>query len=383
MEIKTKLAVIYETQIIDATTGRVVKRNAPKRNLLLDSGLDNIASNTFRDVGRYCVLGDGTKPTKRDSGAITVSIASGVATASSGYFEAEDVGRLLKLDSGQEVYIDGYTSSTEVSVTGAADDAASESTIWYVNETGHENELVRSSSLSSDSGDNSTTWDGSILEYKRTFLFPEETSSRTYREIGWSHTSSAGPNLLGRDIIPGGGDSISAGQQYKVIVKLQMQLSQTEPTAVSDVSGGNFDTSGQAMVITIRNAFEKVGSSNIEDFGDGLEPSAEKWVSVFKEDFSLPASTLTGLSSTRQMESDPDFEMSAMESYSPGSFERTFRRKYETSHFNGTIYGVGFRESVSVRTPNYAVKFDTPQTKDSNHTLELVFKLSWGRELTN
>ena len=110
MNLHSSASVTYETSILEH--GFEIARRAPKKNLLLDSGLDGWAVRTFWDSFSHCVLGDGTAPTKRDSGAITATIAGEVATASAGFFDPADVGRLLKLDSGQEVKIDGYTSAT-------------------------------------------------------------------------------------------------------------------------------------------------------------------------------------------------------------------------------------------------------------------------------
>jgi len=376
MKLLSTASVIYETQIIDAKTGRTIKRNAPKRNLLLDSGLDGIAVRSWWDSFSHCVLGSGTTPTKRDSGAITVSITSEVATASAGYFEAADVGRLLKLDSGQEVYIDGYTSTTEVTVTGASDDAASEATIWYVNETGHGSEEVRSSTLADGSSGNGSTWDGSKAEHKRTFIFPTETGALTYREIGWSHTSSAGNNLFGRDLIPGGGDSIAPGQRYKVTVRLRITPSPITQVSIPNV-GGTWDTSGDAIISTLYYAFysDYEGENEFYDTTGNIEPYSSKGVQVLNSDFTLPSAPvdtpgtlLSGNEATRA-------------GYVPGSREVGFSRTFSVSQGNGTIYGLSIiggahREFMKI-------KFDTPQTKDSDHELTISFKLKWGRILTN
>ena len=372
MNLHNQLSVTYETQILE--NGRVVKRNAPKRNLLLDSGLDGIASRSFWDSFSYCVLGEGTTPTKRDSGAVTVSITSEVATASANYFEAADVGRLLKLDSGQEAYITGFTSATQVAVAGASDDSASEATIWYVNETGHGNEIVRTDNLGSNSGDNESTWDGSKMEHKRTFIFPTESSPKTYREIGWSHTSSSGGNLLGRDLIPGGGDSISAGQQYKVEVRLQITISPIVASAVSNVGTGGFDTSGEAIITHIGELLEGHGETG------RFEPSSSKHrIDTKGSNFTLPTNP-----STSNPSNSSGSEVSK-DSYITGSRELVFRITFETNEANGDIYGVGFGGDfgASDMREYFLVKFTNPQTKDSDHTLEIAFRLSWGRTLTN
>lgn len=376
MNLHSNLSVEYETQILDGKTGAVISRRPAKRNLLLDSGLDGIATRSYWHAFTHCVLGSGTTPTKRDSGAATVSISGAVATASANFFEAADVGRLLKLDSGQEVYISAYTSETVVSVDGAEDEAASEFTIWYVDELGHQNELIRTNTLGTDSGDVSSNWNGSRVEHKRTFIFPVESTSRTYREIGWSHTWTAGGNLLGRDLIPGGGDSIAAGQQYKVVVRLRIVVSPVTPLVVGDV-GNNCDTAGTAIVATVNNAFR--AASNAPGFNSTFhvfEPSTsvpEIWLRTAA--YTQETATITG---SLGMSGNFNERTPSIDSYQSKSFEKIYRTTYPTTQGNGTIHGVGFGRSM-----NFDLKFDTPLTKDSDHTLTFVFRLSWGRTLIN
>lgn len=377
MKLHSTASVLYETQILEK--GEVVTSRQQKRNLLLDSGLDGIAVRSWWAAFSHCVLGSGTTPTKRDSGAITVTISGEVATASANFFESGDVGRLLKLDTGQEVYITAHTSATEVAVAGATDEAASEFAIWYVDETGHENELVRTNNLGTDSGDVSSTWDGSKIEHKRTFIFPAETESRTYREIGWSHTASAGGNLLGRDLIPGGGDSISEGKQYKVVVRLQVTPTPIAQIDLTDVGTGGFATTGKATIVSLSSAFDGIGGG-IFGVSVSLEPSGTgKRVYLNLEDFTLQENATTsniapevGVITAKSM---------VPTSYNLKSFHRDFVYKLSPGEFNGTVYGIGFGAGNFRKF--FGVKFDAPQTKDSDHTLQIVFRFSWGRTLTN
>lgn len=384
MNLHNEISVIYETQILDGKTGRVVKRNAPKPNLILDSGLNGLASRSSWASFSHCVLGDGTTPTKLDSGGITVSITGDVATASAGYFETAHLGQLLKLDSGEEYYIMYVLSATEVEIssTSAGDAAASEFTIWYVSETGHSNELVRTSNLSTDSGDVSSTWDGSKIEHKRTFIFPVETSSRTYREIGWSHTSSAGGNLFGRDLIPGGGDSIAEGQQYKVEVRLQVTLSPISQTSIANVGSG-WDTSGDAIFRNIHQAFQGANTGGAFTTGQGkAEPHLSgRRVMLIGSDFTL------GNLSTSQVPLPADTNTNRKRSTRPGyiSWSREVFNTvtFETTESNGTFYGLILAGIADNDDNVFWIKFNTPQVKDSDHKLTLTFRQSWGRTLTN
>lgn len=381
MKIHKTLSVNYETQILE--NGRIVKKRPLKRNLILDIGLDRFASVRSVNLTRYCALGDGNKPTKRDSGDTTFSITNEVATASAGYFEPADVGRLLKLDSGQEVYIGGFNSPTEVIVPGAIDDAASEGTIWYVNDIGHENELIRTNDISTDSGDNVVSFDGTTYQIKRTFIFPIEESARTYREIGWADENTG--NLFGRDLIPGVGDSISPGQQYKVIVILNFTVEPSARTAVSDVGTG-WDTSGEVLVTSmlLSPTFE---NSMLGGSGE-LEPSLNQRIAAFSSMIELPNSAIfieNSINTPVLGTVIPSFKQMDPQSYVPGSLQRRYIAVFKVNESNGSWAGIGIGNSSQnwQGKVGFALKFTNPQTKDSDHTLTLKYLLSWGRNLVN
>jgi hypothetical protein len=370
MNLHSNLSVTFETAVLER--GRVVRRNIPSRNLLLDVGLDLLASTTFWDAFKYCALGSGTKPTKRDSGAITVSIAGEVATASAGFFEAADVGRLLKLDSGQEVRVTGYTSTTEVAVAGAVDDAASECTVWYVNETAHETQVKRTNTVTATNG----TWLSPTATWERTFLFPEESAAITYREIGWAPASSG--NLFGRALIPGGGDSLAPGQQYKVTVRLSASFNLAQVAVAS--AGTGVDIAGVSLMASSYRALHgDVSMSNpFYFYNDGnarmWEPSVWPAVKLINDaGWVIPAES----ADTAPAPSSYGSKGLTLDPYVSGSFRRTASATWAVTEGNGTIYGLSFGYQ------NWMHQFTTPFTKADTHKLTLSFEKSWGRVLVN
>lgn len=382
MPLHSKASVTYETFIIDAN-GRETSPRGPKKNLLLDSGLDFFATYSFWDSFKYCAVGTGTTPTKRDSGAITAAISGGVATASADFFEAGDVGRLLKIDNGQEVKITGYTSETQVLVAGASDDPGGEFTVWYVNEVGHGNEVDRTNNLGTDTGDVHSVVTATGIEHKRTFVFPVAAEAQTLTEIGWSPASSGG--LLGRDLIPGAGDSLAPGQQYKVVVKLRIDLGDMTKRAVSDVAEG-MDFTGEC-IITGSNQYNFlpgmfIGAEKSDvffEYGDeGYGPSSSKTLQLIGSDFTLPATA--DLATYRPYRGFASKKVGG-QPYTPGSHRRDWVFNIETTLGNGTIYGLGIGFEGDCEF--WALKFDTPQTKASDHTLDVTFTQTWGRNLIN
>ncbi|MFW6217511.1 MAG: hypothetical protein ACOC4K_00810, partial [Verrucomicrobiota bacterium] len=164
--VNTSLAVRYGLAVLSPDGSE--RRIAQRRNLIMDSGLDRLASTLLCNCFRWAAYGDGTTPTKRDSGTVQIGFAGGVATSNAVFFEPDDVGRLIKLDSGEEAYVTGFTDNQTVSISNADTVTAGEGTIWYVDQTALANELAVTNSYSSNSGDNGTSYFDGVVTHKRT-----------------------------------------------------------------------------------------------------------------------------------------------------------------------------------------------------------------------
>ncbi len=222
-------SVRYRLEILDAA-GLLVHRVPWKRNLILDQGLDAVAVRGWVQNFDYAVAGTGTTATRRDSGAITVSRAGTTLTASAGFFEAADAGRLFKFDTGEEVRISSYTDGTYVETVTSGTIVSAEGTVWYVNQTALATETKRTGTLSTDSGDNGSSFLVDTWTHKRSFIFSAESGSVNYREVGWSATNTPGNNLFGRDLLAGGGVNLVSGQQLKVTVEMSVKIGPASST---------------------------------------------------------------------------------------------------------------------------------------------------------
>lgn len=237
--IHTAASVSFEMTVINPD-GSIARRLPRRRNLLLDTGLNRLANQSWCSLFSYFSLGTSSNPTSRDSGAVTLTIAGGTATASAGFFEAADVGRLIKCDSGEERTITAYTSPTIVTVAGADVAAATQFTVWYVNDTAHGAEVQRYNLLSGDAGDHGWNWNGAtgVLSTWVTRVSNAVTApAQTFKEIGWCNNAFDGI-LNGRALINGGiGDTLVTGQKYKVKVTLERTLSPLVSRACPAITG--------------------------------------------------------------------------------------------------------------------------------------------------
>lgn len=363
--------------------GTVVPLRKAKRNLILDQGLDYFASQLIVNCTRYCAVGTGTNPIKRDSGAITFSRAGTTVTSSANFFEAGDVGRLLKFDTGEEMKVTAYTDPQNVTVDTSGALGAAEGTVYYVNRTGLQTETARTGNLRTDAGDNQSTFSVDTWTHKRTFLFPAVGGNVTYNEIGWSPSSGAGANLFGMDLISGG-DSLLTGQQYIVIVRLSVKVSPASGVAVGDVGNNGFDTSGTAKMesVALGDGQGFIGLNSAGNASGGyanLEPSHQSSLSCATM-FRTLDFTQQAITSGTIFDSDNVQKNATASTYTPGTFFRDFTSAaVAVNEANGSIYGI----CLGRASRNFSVKFTTPQTKAGTHTLAATWRLSWNRVLVN
>ena len=375
-------AVIYETFAVNPD-GTEVRLHGAKRNLILDQGLNAVAGTAWANCFSYAAVGTGTRPTKRDSGTTTFTLAANVIAANANFFQADDVGRLFKFDSGEEVYITGVTDQTHAACVYAGTVASAQGTIWYVNDTGLQAEVNRTNKCVAGAANNGCSYNAGTYTLKRTFIFDAVAAAVTFNEIGWSSSGSAGNNLFGRDVISGG-DSLSAGQQYKVVVRLLVTCSPVVATASPNL-GGAFDTTGLY-------ALENNGKDGHEGFiahiradggseGSGaLEPSIGSPCALLGNFALSPDSDAGALGGEASGSPSPTASLSP---YSNGTYTRKLTARWAIADYVGLVYGFTIKNSIYSGPRGLTLKFTNPQTKDGEHTLTFEAILTWGRILVN
>lgn len=358
--------VEFHTEILDAND-QVISRKGPIRNLITNYGLRDVmrGNHSFRDSLQYCAVGTGTRPTKRDSGALTVTVSSGVAESSGAFFVAEDVGRLLKMDSGQESRIVTFTDSTHVILADDFNGGPAEFTVWYVNDYQHENEVLRFVEADQKTQD----WDGVKATLSRRYLSGAFSAAKLLTEIGWSGESHAGANLFGRTLIPGG-DLVGAGQKYRVTSTLYVTPSPLIQTDYS-LSVPGFDASGKIIFSSIADLLQGFSRAGVFAGGLGFLEDATIDIGYRTGDFSLPVAP-----STEQIWC-PN-RAGASVSFDDANLTKTITRTLPTT-LNTTLYGFSCGDIYE----SLACKLTTPQSKSDLHDLTVGFSIKFGRILSN
>lgn len=243
----------FKVQVVDARTGKVVEDRPWQSNLILDSGLDRLATETWSAQLTYGVAGTGNTPTKDlpDAPGDTYSQSGTTITRVSGTrdFSAGDIGKLIRWSGGQETYITAYTSATQVTAgTSQTVSAAPIDALYRVAQTGLATETKRTSTqpefLDDDDGlpakhvrnDDAA----GTITFRVTRDFSEESGNVNYTEVGMSSQSGSGNNLFSRMLLAGA-VTVGAGQllrlKYELTIKTNGFSSGTQTTVDGGITG--------------------------------------------------------------------------------------------------------------------------------------------------
>ena len=377
-------SVSFEMSVINPD-GSIARALPKRRNLLLDKGLNQLALSSWIELFSFFALGTTSNPTSRDSGLITVTIAGGTAMASAGFFEAADVGRLIKCDSGEERYITAYTSPTVVTVAGS-DVAASQFTVWYVNDTSLGAEDHRFNTMTADAGDHGYSWNGvtGILSTWKTMISNAVTvGAITFKEIGWSNSGSTADGVNGRALINAGvGDTLVTGQRYKVKLTLDRTFSPATPRACPAIAG--WGGTAQEQIEEIMVSYWTPGGGN--STGGVLEPKSGNTFALSTASDALRAPVFY-----------PDAHQPMIGAWIDGTWidgtlaayvSNTFYRDQSVVFDAGVSTGPNVR-SITTRADYYGPYFvhrmlmDADHAKTSADKLTFTYRKSWGRNLIN
>jgi len=396
-EVKMTMRGMVEILVVDSKTGEVVERRAPQKNLILNQGMDDFASQYLCDLFLYCVAGSGTTPTSVDSGTTTAARAGTTVTLSGGSFlftnTATDAGKMLKWDSGEEARIVTVTSTTVCEVATSGTIAAGEFISYNTNQTGLTTELKRTQTYLTGAGNCDTTINAGAgtVAFKRTYDFSAEVGSVTYNEIGFSRVATVSNNLFSR-ILLSSGVALVSSQQLRVVYTLTVSFSPFTSTAVgaSPITGWAGATGDKQIQYPNMAYVDTDGTTQkVSGFPHGAKAFEPSQVGS-----DVTAWLCTNTTACNSFGSNgPDRSSGALQSsastngsYTSLSFTRTKSAVFTVSQGNGTtwrtiVFG-GILTNANVFTRQaYVYLMGSNQTKDSSHTLTLNLAITWGRTL--
>lgn len=379
--------------IVQDHEGNTILEGPWQSNLLLNQGMDNIATILISDLFDYAAKGTDTTTLTKIVGSVNVSQSANVVTAASGTpFSAGLVGQYIIGGAAGAIVgnITGFTDSTHITIDGPSQTVANGTyNIWAVNQTGLVAENgPRTNTYSSVAGDNKTTTSGNVRTLQRAFIFAPETANTTYQEIGFSNLGTAGANLnirvhLASGVAVLGPVGSTPGQNLKVIYEMTITVTPDTPT-VNNLDSVIAD-SGNAMSANKNASFciETFATSTVGAAGQtvtnliDLEPSYAGSMAL-----STDNSALVFASNNQRLANNFSEPLSLSGSYTPGSFTQNFIGTFDVNSANMT----GFRSLMLYNTASQnailTYLFTTAQTKDASHSLTITWSKSWGRTLS-
>ena len=375
--------------------GQVVREYPAVSNLILNQGLDAIATTRLADCWSYAAAGTGSTATEVDGGSETATVATGTLTISTVGFlagDSTDVGKNIKLTSSGQVYlITGSISTTQCGVTPALSDGPSVFVVYNTNQAGLTAESTglagaskRTATYLTGAPYCQTVTTGSTTQMTRTFDFAAETGGITYNEVGFAATVTVGSNLFSRVKLPSG-VPLTLGQQLRVEYSVSVQVSPTSPLTFATSPVANWPTGTGTLqhctvpfaYVTTSGATTTAQNSVDSKWYAGIEPSTVAT--------GMEISTSSTAFTTYPAFVAPDTTNAVTPSksvYVAGSYTIDHFITYPVGQVNGSTWR-SF-ESYKFSTGYFTGErflFDVAQTKLSTHTLTLGFRWTWGRVL--
>lgn len=375
----------FKVFVLDAATKRVLREDPWRPNLILDQGMNNYGSSIYgAQWGAACAGGTGSTPTVRDStGTAQITTAGTAVSADNPFFEAGDVGRLLKLDSGGEAYITAFTDTQNVTVgTSLGATGPQDAAVWYVNQTGLATEVKRTTTYLTGSGNTGSSTASNTRTYKWTYDFSAEVAPVNYTELGWSNTGSAGNNLNSRALVSGGSVAVGTGQQLRVVYEIDFTIATNTSTAVTTTITGwpvaPAATQDGDMIFN-RAFFSNAGFADLDTNGSpnvngGCEPSRN-----VGEMLLCTGTTLPTFGNDYSVGTTAQSNTCSSNAYVSGTFTRSRTATWNLTTGNST----GWRGLTMGNNHYFALVWDEAQTKANTHTLSITWPMTWSRTLTN
>jgi hypothetical protein len=225
-EINSSAGLKGRLKIAVLDNGHVVEERPWQDNLILDQGLDYLATYQFNQLFTACCVGNGTDPTDINPNT-TATVSGTTLTATAGYFTSSDLDSDVHFSTGQYAKIQSVTSPTVVTLFSPLTvSTPTPFTVLRTNQTILDNEMMRTVQCATTPGANSAVVSPAQIVLQRTFLFPPEAVTTTYSEVGFSPITTPGSNLYSRVLLAspitlqGPASGAPLGQQLQVTYTL-------------------------------------------------------------------------------------------------------------------------------------------------------------------
>jgi len=414
----------YCVQVVDSTTDEIMADYGWHKNLILNNGMDAVASVEMGALSEIAISGTGSRPNYFTSSTSTITQSAnyiGLVNSSSitsfnqsvttngtsSYPYIVQAGDLI-IDQtlSQSVVIttsiDGKT--IQISGNGQSFSTPRTFTIWKTSQYGLQGESQRTNNyypgfVNTSSWNCGSVQSGSTLTMRRTFNFLPEVQTQSYTEVGCGWNTNPSYGAFSRVLLPQT-VSLSPFQQLRLIYDLSVSYGPfTLITRSINIAGWPVGPSTNTLGTESVQNFN-VSSVNIGGYSDGwgqyglytLDPSNISQFNVFASVYT--ASFYTGSPTSGSASNLPgDYTLTnTLGTYVPGTYTNT-----KTGFF--TIYQVTSSNLMSIGFGTYLLdynnnvltypwdkygqamvfSFNQPQSKNSYQSLTLTWRWYWSR----
>jgi hypothetical protein len=393
--VDSKVEGFYKVAIVDSATDKVVWEMPEfEHNLILNGGMDLVASTRWSDLFLYGIVGTGTRPNSIDSGATNASQGATTVTASGGsinFTTDAAVGDVIKWDGGATANVVSITDSTHLVADVSQTVGSGHFIIWKTAQTGLQTETRRSNTYLTGSGNCGSTIVSNAVQLKRTIDFPTEVGPVTYTEIGFSPVVTPSTSVFSR-ILLSVPISIASGQRIRLVYQLNVSLTPTSPVSKTAAIGGwpvspSVNTDGTEQVQGILTSVVLTDGTSFVT-GACMDPADTAATTMFVSPSSAALAAIGG--------SVPDrsFNASACNgitkaAYTNGTYTIDKTGVFDVTQGNRTdlrSMGVSTSGGGSGGQPlpsstGFTFLFSQVQAKANTQTLSLTFRYIWSRTL--
>jgi len=239
----------YKVMVLDAKTKHVLRQDRKwHSNLIMNNGMNKIASALLCDCFTYAIAGTGTTTGDRksiDFGTTATCDVAGNVVLSGGTLSLNlvaptwDMGNIIKWSStGFEGRITTLTNATHAVVTPLpAVPQSGNFVIYRTNFNTLVTEVVRTNTYVGVSPYCSTSIIGNTLVHQRTWDFPAEVGTVAYTEmgVGWNGTLNDTSDPLGGSVFARfllhAVTTVNAGEQLRLVYQLRIVMDPYTDTA--------------------------------------------------------------------------------------------------------------------------------------------------------
>lgn len=413
----TQHGVRFKTELCDEH-GNVERVLREGHNTITDWGMDQLASKTMTNLLAYLHLGTTADTRKRVGDGVneltpTVTDASDVDISTvSNFFEAGDVGRVLKIVGWPELVIDAYTDPQNVHCHARGDvwlpgftpgsGPFTDFGVHYTNVATLAAQFTKFNTFDTGAaGYNSESNDSanSRTILKRIWLSSVVSGSPwTIQQVGWSDGNGSN-NCFGIANL-GGTDAVAVGKRYRLTLEAYVAYTPIDLSGVScnwgpDVGTISCDIRQERIGWDGNDGFEGGGSSSPNGLYNFLRPfkptshhvlawtsaftmAGAKWYGDSGFDFTAAHGTVASSYNAGAWAMDG--------SYTSGTHQRTRTARWPEifSFTNATGIAIGALWSTSAYWVWLTVKpVSGTITKASDTRIDLIFNIHWTRELLN